>query len=170
MKNFGINQVGIQKYQKGTPKGGVQQSSTWTSEYISPFGNKKVRPIKEQEELIIKSRQREGAKRFDKGFRTLWGIARLHPTTALGTDIVDALVAGKNRDFNEYALNAYAGGARGYKALGDNTTIKPKDQYKYNYKRSRAILGKGLSYGLGTILAIPDMIDDTIDLYNTVTE
>ena len=29
-------------------------------------------------------------------------------------------------DFNEYALNAYAGGARGYKAIGDNTTIKPK--------------------------------------------
>lgn len=170
MKNFGINQVGIQKYQTGTPKGGVQQSSTWTSEYISPFGNKKVRPIKEQEELIIKSKQREGAKRFDKGFKTLWGIARLHPATALGTDVVDALVAGQNKDFNEYALNVYAGGARGYNAIGKNTIIKPKDQYKYNYKRSRAILGKGLAYGLGTVLAIPDIIDDAMDLYNTVTE
>ena len=170
MKNFGINQVGIQKYQKGTPGGGVQQSSTWTSEYISSFGNKKVRSIKEQEELIIKSKQREGAKRFDKGFRTTWGIARLLPQTALATDIVDAIVAGKNKDFNEYASNVYAGGGRGFKAVGKNTIIKPQNQYKYKYKRSRDILGKGLGYGLGYIFAIPDMIDDATDLYNTIQE
>lgn len=169
MKNFGINQVGVQKYQQGTPKGGVQQSSTWTSEYISPFGNKKVRPIKEQEELIIKKRQREGAKRFDKGFRTLWGIARLHPATALSTDVVDALVAGQNRNFNEYALNVYAGGGRGFDAIG-KTEIKPRSQYRTNVKYNRAKAGKALGFGLGKIFAIPDIIDDTIDLYNTITE
>ena len=160
---------GIPKYQEGTPEGGVQQSSTWTSEYISPFGNKKVRPIKEQEELIIKKRQEEGLKRFDKGFRTAWGVARLHPATALGTDIVDGIMALKGGDFNEYALNAYAGGARGFDAVG-NTEVKPKSQYRNIVKYNRAKAGKALGFGLGKIFAIPDMIDDAVDLYNTITE
>ena len=118
MKNFGINQVGIQKYEKGTPEGSVQQSSTWTSEYISPFGNKKVRPIKEQEELIIKSRQREGAKRFDKGFRTLWGIARLYPGTALSTDIVDMLIGLKENDEPSVVTNAAGAYSRVFEWAG----------------------------------------------------
>lgn len=169
MINFGINQVGVYKYQQGTPKGGFSYSSDWTSEDLNPSGYKKQMPIEKQKELIIDKRQKQGLKNFDKGMRILWGVARLHPATALGTDIIDTYTSFKNKDFNEYATNVYAGGARGFDVVG-KSEIKPQSQYRNKVKYHRAKAGKALGFGLGKLFAIPDMIDDTIDLYNTITE
>lgn len=172
--------IGIPKYQGGTPEGGVQQSSTWTSEYISPFGNKKVRPIKEQEELIIGKKQKEGLKRFDKGFKTLWGIARLYPGTALSTDIVDMLIGLKEHDQNSVYTNAAGAHSRAYEWAGqvgqEQTSNNKKHQSVIARQRQEHIRRRRAKYApfLGKYFKwafmLPDLIDDSKDLYNNVTE
>jgi hypothetical protein len=64
--------------------------------------------------LIIDKKQKEGLKRFDKGFKTLWGIARLYPGTALSTDIVDMLIGLKEHDQNSVYTNAAGAHSRAY--------------------------------------------------------
>lgn len=179
---------GIPKYQGGTPEGGVQQSSTWTSEYISPFGNKKVRPIKEQEELIIKKRQREGAKRFDKGMRIGFGVARLLPQTRAAMTGLD-LIIGVNEMMKDKAaqdsdkvvnvpLETLSGVGQIYDNvgkeeikganLGRSTRYRGFDR-KYHTKPMTKLGGWGWRV-FGNILALPDLIMDSKDLINTIRE
>lgn len=188
MKNFGINQFGILKCQGGTPEGGVQQSSTWTSEYISPFGNKKVRPIKEQEELIIKSKQREGAKRFDKGMRIGFGVARLLPQTRAAMTGLDLIIGinemAKDKELQDrnkvgnVALETASGIGQIYDRLGKEE-IKGADlgrstryrgfDRKYHTKPMTKLGGWGWR-AFGNLLALPDLIMDSNDLINTIKE
>lgn len=179
---------GIPKYQGGTPEGGVQQSSTWTSEYISPFGNKKVRPIKEQEELIIKKRQREGAKRFDKGMQIGFGVARLLPQTRAAMTGLD-LIIGVNEMMKDKAaqdsdkvinvpLETLSGVGQIYDNvgkeeikganLGRSTRYRGFDR-KYHTKPMTKLGGWGWRV-FGNILALPDLIMDSKDLINTIRE
>lgn len=165
MKNFGINTIGVPIYQTGTSKGGVQ---TWTSEDYDPVMYKKVTPIEKQKDLVYRNRQKQGVKNFDKGFKTLWGVMQLHPTTALGTDLIDGANALKQRNANEYLLNTNSVAGKSFEAA--NQGLKPKSTYKNVVKYHRAVAGSILGPSLSFIFRFPDMIDDGIDLYNTVTK
>jgi hypothetical protein len=129
---------------------------------------KKVTPIEKQKNLVYRNRQKQGVKNFDKGFKTLWGVMRLHPTTALGTDAMDAIVATKNKNANEALLNMYAGGSRGFDAV--TPEVKPRSNYKNSVKYGRAKAAAVFGPLFSWTLKLPDMIDDGIDLINTIRE